>query len=95
MSNKTEFEWDENKNRSNQKDHGVTFEEAATVFDDLLATIVPDDEHSWSEQRYNIIGESVLGEILVVTYTERGNRIRIISARTPTRGELRDYEEGN
>jgi len=95
MSNKIEAEWDENKNQQNQRKHQVSFQEAATVFNDTLALIVPDDEHSWSEQRYHIIGESNLGDLLVVTYTERGDRVRIISARYPTRREKRDYEEGN
>jgi hypothetical protein len=96
MSNKLEFVWDENKNRSNQRDHdGITFKDAATMFDDPLAAILPDNEHSWDEPRYNIVGHSALGDVLVVTYTERGNKIRIISARYPTRRELRDYEEGN
>jgi uncharacterized DUF497 family protein len=95
VSNRIEVEWDENKNQGNKKKHQVSFEEAATVFNDPLALIVSDDDHSWSEQRYHIIGESALGDLLVVTYTERGNKVRIISARTPTRGERRDYEEGN
>lgn len=93
--NDIEVEWDESKNRLNQKNHQASFEEAATVFDDPLALITPDDEHSFSEKRYHIIGETVLGDVLIVTYTERGDKIRIISARTPTRRELRDYEEGN
>jgi uncharacterized DUF497 family protein len=92
---RNEVEWDERKNDLNKKDHQVSFDEAATVFDDPLALIVPDDEHSFGERRYDIIGESILGRILVVTYTERGDRIRVVTARTPTRGELRDYEEDN
>jgi hypothetical protein len=90
----TDFEWDEKKNQQNQKKHGISFEEAATVFVDPLAILLSDDEHSWGEQRSHIIGEAAFGDVLVVTYTERGNKIRIISARTPTRRELRDYEEG-
>jgi hypothetical protein len=55
----------------------------------------PDDEHSFDEARFNIIGEAAFGELLVVTYIERGGKIRIISARTPTRRERKDYEEGD
>lgn len=95
MSNKIEAEWDEDKNRRNKKKHKVSFEEAATVFNDPMALIVPDDEHTWGEKRYYIIGVSGLGDLLVVFYTERGNSVRIISARTPTRKERRDYEEGS
>lgn len=96
MANRLEFEWGEEKNRLNQKNHdGISFDEAETVFDDPLAIYSPDDEHSWDEQRLHIIGESAMGEILVVTYTERGSKIRIISARRPTHRELRDYQEGN
>lgn len=75
------------KNDRNKRKHYISFEEAATVFDDPLALISPDDAHSFGEQRYHIIDESILGQILVVTYT--------VSARTPTRRELRDYEESN
>lgn len=90
------IEWDENKNLLNQKNHeGITFEEAATVFEDPLALIVPDDEHSDYEQRFHIIGESSWGKLLVISYHERGETIRIISARKPTRQEQKDYEEGN
>jgi hypothetical protein len=91
-----DVEWDEDKNLINQHDHHVSFEEAATVFNDPLSLAVPDDEHSFDEPRYNIIGESAFGELLVVTYTERGARLRIISARPPTPRERREYhEEGN
>lgn len=87
--------WDENKNVLNKKNHKIAFEEAATVFDDPLALIVPDDEHSIEEQRFHIIGESSWGKILVISYHERGDTIRIISARKPTRREQNSYEERN
>lgn len=96
MSNKLEVDWDENKNRLNKKNHqGISFEEAATVFNDPLSISVADDEHSWDEARHHIIGESELGRLLVVTYTEGAGKARIISARKPTRNERQDYEEGN
>lgn len=87
--------WDENKNVLNKKNHKIAFEEAATIFDDPLALIVPDDEHSIEEQRFHIIGESSWGKILVISYHERGDTIRIISARQPTRREQKSYEERN
>jgi hypothetical protein len=93
--NDVEIDWDEDKNDRNKRRRQISFEEAATAFNDPLALISPDEAHSFDEQRYHIVGESILGQILVVTYTERGDTIRIISARTPTRRELRDYEEGN
>lgn len=88
-----DVEWDKNKNLINQRDHGVSFEEAATVFNDPLSLTVPDEEHSFDEPRFNIVGESAFGELLVVTYTERGVKIHIISARSPTRRERKEYHE--
>lgn len=90
-----DVEWDDNKNRSNRHKHGVSFQEAATVFADPLSLINPDHEHSTSELRYHIIRMSVFSELLTVAYTERGRLIRIITARKPTQQERRDYEEGN
>jgi len=91
-----DVEWGENKNLINQRDHSASFEEAATVFNDPLSLVVPDEEHSFDEPRFNIMGESAFGELLVVTYTERGAKIRIISARSPTRRERKEYyEEGD
>jgi uncharacterized DUF497 family protein len=90
-----EFEWNEDKNRSNQRDHGVSFQEAATVFADPLSLATPDDKHSVGEKRYHIIGSSVFNELLTVAYTQRRGKIRIITARTPTRCERKDYEEGS
>lgn len=93
-SDDIDVEWDENKNQSNQRKHGVRFE-AATVFNDPLSLTVPDEEHSVDEARFHIIGESASGELLVVTYTERSGAIKLISARTPTRLERKEYEEGD
>lgn len=86
------FTWDPNKAEENLKAHGVDFREAATVFDDLLSTTFPDIDHSVGERRFLIIGMSALGRILVVSHTETGDTIRMISARTATRRERRFYE---
>ncbi len=88
-----EFEWDEARAASNQKKHGVTFEEAATVFADPLAAIFDDEVHSEEEQREIIIGHSARDRLLLVCFTERGDAIRIISARRATKRERKDYEE--
>jgi uncharacterized protein len=86
-------EWDESKNLLNQKKHGVSFEEAATVFADPLEIMIDDPDHALEEQRFISIGKSFRWRLLVVSYTERDDRIRIISARKPTRYERRGYEE--
>jgi uncharacterized DUF497 family protein len=75
-----EFEWNSDKARRNLKDHGVSFDEATTVFRDTLSITVADPDHSDSENRFVDIGMSHRGELLVVTYTERKDKIRIISA---------------
>jgi hypothetical protein len=85
------FTWDPNKAEENLKTHGVDFREAATVFDDPLSTTFPDIDHSVGERRFLIIGLSALGQILVVSHTETGDTIRIISARSATRHERRFY----
>ena len=90
-----EVEWDTNKESINRKKHGIGFYEAATVFFDPLSLTVSDDDHSIGEQRHNILGESEDGDLLVVTFTEGGSRLRIISARHATRREKREYEESN
>ena len=88
------FEWDEEKARANLEKHGVSFEEAQTVFDDPLFVDFYDPEHSYEEHRYIILGESRQGRLLLVSYTERGGVIRLISSREATPAERRDYEEG-
>jgi uncharacterized DUF497 family protein len=90
-----EFEWNQDKASLNLQKHGVSFQEAATVFNDPLSVTFPDPDHSMLENRYVIIGISRLGLILVVAHTDRGDSIRIISARKATRQERRFYEEGN
>ena len=87
------FTWDPNKAEQNFKTHGVDFREAATVFEDALSKTFPDLDHSVGERRFLIVGQSARGRILVVSHTETGDTIRIISARTATRRERRFYEE--
>lgn len=89
-----EVEWDDGKNRLNQRKHNVSFEEAATVFIDPLEVTIDDPAHSTSESRFVSIGQSLRGRLLVVSYAERAGRIRIITARSPTRRERRAYREG-
>ena len=86
------FEWNPNKAESNYEKHDVSFEEAATVFNDLLSVTFPDPDHSVGESRYVIIGVSRFGQLLIVSHTDRGEKIRIISARKATRQERRFYE---
>jgi hypothetical protein len=87
------FEWDPRKARSNIAKHGVTFEEASTVFADSLSLTIPDPEHSRSEQRYVTMGRAFTGKLLVVVHTDRGDNIRLISARRASRRERRSYEK--
>jgi uncharacterized protein len=86
------FEWDVEKADSNEREHNVSFTEAATVFDDDLAVALPDPDHSSGEFRLLLLGESSRGRLLVVSFTERDDVIRIISARIPARKEQQDYE---
>lgn len=89
------FEWDEEKAIANYRKHGVSFEEAKTVFGDFLSVTVSDPEHSREEDRYIDIGYSAQERLLVVVYTERRSRIRLISSRRATQSERRIYEEGS
>jgi hypothetical protein len=86
--------WDDDKAAANQEKHGVSFEEAQTVFDNPRAVIFEDEAHSDSESRGIIIGHSARNRLLLVCFTERTDSIRIISARRATTKERRDYEEG-
>lgn len=88
-----EFEWDSAKGTSNLLKHGVAFEEAATAFADPLSLTIPDPLHSQGETRFVLIGRSLAGRLLVVVHVERGDSIRVISARTATRKERKTYEE--
>ncbi|MDP9316430.1 MAG: BrnT family toxin [Chloroflexota bacterium] len=87
-----EFEWDPNKAVSNLTKHKVSFREAATVFRDPLSITFDDPDHSDDESRFITIGTSTSGKLLIVAHTDRSDRIRIISAREPTRGERELYE---
>ena len=88
-----EFECDHGKAESNLKKHGVSFEEAVTVFADPLSLNMPDPAHYADEERFLVLGMSTKHRILVVAYAERPPRTRIISAREATRRERHDYEE--
>ena len=87
-----EFEWDADKAASNLDKHGVSFAEAMTVFGDPLEITIADPDHSESEFRFLSIGLSALGRLLVVAYTEREGRTRIINARKATLRERKQYE---
>ena len=87
-----EFEWDDNKDDRNFNKHGVHFEEAATVFLDPNAVTLSDSTHSVKEERYIDIGFSSTGRLLLVFYTERSSRIRLISSRLCTPNEARLYD---
>jgi hypothetical protein len=87
------FEWDDKKAKSNAKKHGVTFDEASTVFGDALSLTIPDPVHSEVEDRFVTMGSSFRGKLVVVVHTERGDNIRIISARRANRRERKAYEE--
>jgi uncharacterized protein len=87
------FEWDPRKAAQNQRKHGVSFHEAATVFGDSLAVTYDDPDHAATEQRFITKGVSSAGRLLIVAHTDRAENIRIISARRATRRERQQYEE--
>lgn len=89
------FEWDREKADSNLRKHGVSFEEAVSVFYDAFATTFPDPDHSVGELRIVTFGFSAQERLLVIAHSERGSRIRIISAREATAHERRRYETQN
>lgn len=88
-----QFEWDPQKAAQNRVNHGVSFEEASSVFGDPLAATVADREHSTEEPRFITMGVTPAQRLLVVVHTDRTERIRIISARAATRAEKKQYEE--
>lgn len=88
-----EFEWDPQKADENLKNHGISFEEAITAFADPLARIHDDPDHSQDEHREIIVGHSDSQRLLLVSFTERPPKVRIISARPATRRERHDYEQ--
>jgi uncharacterized protein len=87
-----EFEWDKEKAAGNLKKHKVGFDEASTIFGDTLSKTFADPDHSIDEDRYITIGVSDRGRVLILSHTNRGDRIRIISARVATRRERKTYE---
>lgn len=89
-----EFKWDEKKAAANLADHGVSFDEAKTVFDDPLYVDFYDPDYSYDEHRYLIVGESRQGRLQIASYTERGDAVRLISAREVTLAERKAYEKG-
>ena len=90
------FEWDPQKDLTNQKKHGASFAEASTVFEDVNALVISDPEHSEDEERFIILGFSLQANLLVVCHCYRASEsvIRIISARKATKNETRQYHEG-
>jgi len=89
------FEWDPKKAKSNCRKHRVSFEESATVFNDILSITYSDPDHSASEERFLTVGMSAASRLLVIAHTDHGERIRIISARAATQKERKQYEEEN
>lgn len=89
-----DFEWDLRKAAENLERHGVSFEDAASVFGDPLAITFDDPGHSFGERRWLTFGNTADGRLLVITHTVRRKRVRLISARPATRNERRIYEEG-
>lgn len=88
-----QFAWDARKAEANFKKHRVSFDEAATVFLDSLASIFEDPDHSLSERREILIGQSLSGRLLLVSFMERDEAIRLISARQTDARERKRYEE--
>ena len=89
------FEWDLRKSETNLRKHSVSFSEAATIFGDDFAITVPDPDHSETEDRFISIGWSQRRRLLIISHTDRGDRIWIINARELTKAERQAYEEEN
>jgi hypothetical protein len=87
------FEWDPEKADANFQKHGVSFDEASTVFGDPLSLLMPDPDHSAHEERYLVLGMSAHQKLLVVAFAERPPNTRLISARRATQAERKRYEE--
>ena len=87
------FEFDPDKAAANLKKHGVSFDEAATVFNDPLSSTLPDDQHSNDENRFITVGMSIKQRLLFVVYTETDSRVRLIGARLVTAAEREQYEQ--
>lgn len=86
------FKWDARKDRENQRKHGVSFQEASTVFGDPLAGTIPDPDHSHGEHRFLTVGHSSNQRLIVVSHTEEGENFRIISAREANAYERKTYQ---
>ncbi len=91
--NRMYFEWDPNKATANLRKHGVSFEEATSALRDMLSATAHDPDHSDDEERFVTFGISFHGRLLAVSHTERGDAIRVVSARLATNLERRIYEE--
>ena len=87
------FEWDKGKAEKNERKHGVSFYEAATIFSDPLAITYSDPDHSIDEQRYLTFGVSRFNRLIIVSHTDNKEGMRIISARLMTKQERKNYEE--
>ena len=87
-----QFEWNTDKAEKNERQHGISFQEALTVFQDVLSLTYPDMDHSADEDRFLVIGLSSFGNVLVISHTFRRDNIRIISARKATNKERFFYE---
>ena len=90
-----DFEWDGAKAESNERKHGVAFTEAMTAFADPLSLTGYDPDHSEDEDRYITMGLSATGRLLLVSHTDCGEKVQIISARKASQSERKDYEDGN
>ena len=88
-----DFEWDREKAAANLEKHDVSFEEASTAFGDPLSVSIGDPGHSRDEERFLLLGLTFTGRLVVVSHTDRGERIRLISARLASRRERRVYEQ--
>ena len=90
-----DFEWDDAKAEANERKHGVSFSEAMTIFGDPLSLTGHDPKHAGDEDRFLTMGTSVDGRLIVVSHTDRGDSVRMISARLASRRERKDYEDGS
>lgn len=89
-----DFEWDDNKAFQNKRKHRVSFSEASTAFGDTMQLTMPDPDHSENEERFLLLGRSFTGRLLVVSFTDRGEAVRIISARLASQSERITYDDG-
>ena len=88
------FRWDQRKAKANLRKHGISFEEASSAFGDPISITIEDVDHSYGENRYILLGETLEHHLVIVVHTDRNGEIRIFSARLATRQERRSYEAG-